>query len=166
MTVDSHTLVVMRHAKTETYAGSDRARELTARGVADSRAAGRWLRAEGLAPDLVLVSTAVRARQTVEHVAEALGRQVRVEALDDLYAADVDDVLGICGRITAGAGTVIIVGHNPTMADVVHTLLGDADEREVAHLATAGLAVVELPGEWADIAPGTGRLVSSHVARG
>src|SRR6476661_490517 len=65
-------LIIMRHAKTEQSAGSDRARKLTSRGRADARAGGRWLRDNGFAPGLVLTSPAARALATAEIAAAQL----------------------------------------------------------------------------------------------
>ena len=59
------TLILMRHSKAEEGPGKpDHDRELSDRGLRDARAAGAWLREEGLVPDLVICSTAVRTRQT------------------------------------------------------------------------------------------------------
>ena len=93
MTGDSRArLVVMRHAKTQSYASSDRARRLTDRGIA-TPAAGCWLVEQDLVPDMVLVSSAVRVKETFDHVAETMGHVPAHEVFDELYGADVDEVL-------------------------------------------------------------------------
>lgn len=158
-------LLVMRHAKTESYASSDRARRLTDRGIRDARAAGRWLVEQDLVPDLVLVSPAVRAMQTFDRLAEAMGHTPPREVHDDLYGADVDEVLELVATALEEAAAVMVVGHNPTMAELVHAVQKDPAEPWPPHLPTAGVAVVEFDSE---SGPGlqSGQLRASHVARG
>jgi phosphohistidine phosphatase len=156
-------LLVMRHAKTEAYAGSDRVRRLTDRGVADARAAGRWLVEQDLVPDVVLVSSAVRARETFEHVVEAMGHAPASQVCDELYGADVDEVLELCTTVPEGTGSIMVVGHNPAMAELVHAVQRDPGEPWAAHLPTAGVAVVEFESR---LGRGAGELTMTHVARG
>lgn len=155
----------MRHAKTQSYASSDRARRLTERGIADARAAGRWLVEQDLVPDMVLVSSAARAKETFDHVVETMGHVPAHEVFDELYGADVDEVLELVAKLPHGCSSVMVVGHNPTMAELVHAVQSDPAEPWAAHLPTAGVAVVEfdLPG-----GPGrlSGQLTCTHVARG
>src|ERR1700754_2302322 len=75
------TLVLLRHAKAEhPEVGSDFDRRLTTRGKADAAAAGVWLAAEGIRPELVLCSAAARTRETWDAVADALpAPEVRFE---------------------------------------------------------------------------------------
>lgn len=158
-------LVVMRHAKTESYAASDRARRLTERGIADARAAGRWLVEQDLVPDVALVSSAVRAKQTFDHVVETMGHVPAHEVYDELYGADVDEVLELVANVPQGTASVMVVGHNPTMAELVHAVQAEPAEPWAPHLPTAGVAVVEFeprrgPGRLA------GHLTATHVARG
>ena len=69
-----HTLVVLRHAKAAGEPGvNDTQRPLTGRGRRDAGAAGRWLLAQGIRPDLVLCSSARRTRETWEQVSAAMG---------------------------------------------------------------------------------------------
>src|SRR4051812_3788586 len=70
---DRRRLIVMRHAKAENFAATDHDRTLTDRGRADAEAVGARLRQEGILPDYVVVSSAVRAVQTWEAVAQTAG---------------------------------------------------------------------------------------------
>lgn len=158
-------LLVMRHAKAEAYAGNDRSRKLTERGVADARAAGRWLVEQDLVPDVGLVSAAVRARETFDHVVEAMGHVPVLQQYDELYGADVDEVLELCALVPEGTGSVLVVGHNPTMAELVHAVQQDPGEPWPAHLPTAGVAVVEFA-SLDELGRGAGQLTVTHVARG
>lgn len=104
-------LILWRHAEAE-EGMPDRARALTARGRKQARAVARWL-AKRLPNDLrILVSPAVRAQQT----AAALERAVETESRVDVGAAP-HEVLAAVGW-PDGAGTVLVVGHQPTLGEV------------------------------------------------
>ena len=92
---DDKVLILFRHAKAEQVLGKpDHERELTARGVRDARAAGKWLHEHELGAELVLCSTARRARETLERIEPALGTaSVRVEqqnARNDAIAESIE----------------------------------------------------------------------------
>src|SRR5437879_2917167 len=93
-------LMLLRHAKTENDApsGQDQDRRLDDRGRLDAAAMGSWISRHPPLPDTVLVSTAVRARQTWEFVREAIKAQTpqpRVEFLAELYGADPAQLLQV-----------------------------------------------------------------------
>lgn len=135
-------LVLIRHAKSD-WSGddSDLARPLAPRGRRQAPAIGRWLAAQDRAPDLVLLSPARRARQTWQLVADAMpesdGEVVVAEAA---YTFDGRDLLALVRGLPAGLGTIVLVGHNPAMEELVAVLTG-AD----VHLPTSAIAVVDLP---------------------
>lgn len=158
-------LIVMRHAKAESAAASDRARKLTDRGERDARAAGEWLAAAGWGPDLLLVSSADRARRTAELVATAMGSAPKVALIDALYDADAVEALGICAEgVGADVGCAAVVGHNPTMVELAMLLQGN-DTNQV-HLRPGALAVFELDQPWGRLGTGCARLVDSFSPRG
>jgi phosphohistidine phosphatase len=158
-------LVVMRHAKAQSTAASDRERRLTDRGESDARAAGEWLVASGWAPELLLVSSAVRARQTADLVAAAPGTAPEVVVIDDLYDADGPEVLRICAeRVGADVGCAAVVGHNPTMVEVAMLLL-ESDDHEV-RLRPGSLAILELRQSWEQLDAGGARLADRFSPRG
>jgi len=114
-----HRLILMRHAKTERAAvsGLDRDRALTPRGLDDAILMGRILAEKGLRPDLALVSSAVRTRQTWDAVHEALGDvEVRIEPL--LYDASTHTIRRLVEDAEEQAGCLLVMAHNPG----VHTL--------------------------------------------
>lgn len=154
-------LIVMRHSKTEQFARSDHVRRLTERGQHDAEQAGRWMAARGFVPELVLVSSAVRARGTVDQVFAGLGAESDVLVLDELYGANPRDVIELCGRIPAGVECAAVVGHNPTMAMLVQLLL--ADDSQVTHFPTSAVAAIELPGGWDALEEGSGTLLDTHT---
>jgi phosphohistidine phosphatase len=184
-------LIIMRHAKTEREATSDRARRLTARGRADARAAGAWLRENELVPDLVLVSPAARALATAEIASASLAASPEVRVVEDLYGASADDVVEIMRAIDRAVSRVLVVGHNPTMEELASDLPRDPDDASTAdqsrmnlasadqarpepsspeqssrELSTSGLVVLQVPAEWADLECGTAELIRRHTPRG
>jgi phosphohistidine phosphatase len=131
------TVVLVRHAKAESgEEGSDHDRRLTSRGEKAAADAGRWLAARVPAPDLVWCSSATRARQTWEAMAGALDAgEVTVDR--DLYLASPRDVVD---RVSAGtAPTTVVVGHNPTVEQVLAGLVG-----ELRGMRPGSVAVVDL----------------------
>ncbi|MEV8506829.1 histidine phosphatase family protein [Actinoplanes sp. NPDC051475] len=164
----ARTLVLLRHAKAETPGElPDFERQLTDRGRADAGAAGAWMAAEGLRPDLVLCSPATRTRQTWHAVAVALGEgdapEVRYE--DGLYAGGRTEVVDLLRGLPDSVGTVLVVGHNPTISDVSILFRPDGDV-VTEGLKTAGIAVHRTEASWAATEPGSLPLVAEHTARG
>lgn len=135
------TLLVLRHAKAAPDpADQDHERALTKRGRRAAERMGQLLRDENLIPDCVLSSTAVRATETVERVAEACGYQGEVTFLEELYLAEPEAYLDALKRLAGEAERALVVGHNPGLEDLIARLTG---EREP--LPTAGLAELALP---------------------
>ncbi|GAA4919544.1 SixA phosphatase family protein [Streptomonospora salina] len=147
-------LIVLRHAQAEPLIdGSDHERALTPEGRDQARAAGATLASAGALPDHVVCSTALRARQTLESAVEAAGRIPDPDYERDLYGADVSAALEVVSRTDPDVETLLIVGHNPTMAQLVAAFMPD---EPLDSFPTAGLAVIDLEVEWLYAAPGTG----------
>jgi phosphohistidine phosphatase len=152
----SRRLVVLRHAQAEHSASlADVDRPLTQEGRQQARMVGERLAREGLLPDHVLCSTARRTRQTWDLVAEQLPCEPEVDFDAELYTADVDTALQLVSYVDTQVRTLLVVGHNPTMAQ-----LAAAFDSESGYLSfpPASVAVVDLDVDWLYIAPGTGRL--------
>lgn len=152
------TLLVLRHARARRASptGSDRDRPLDERGRGDAAAVGRRLAEEGLVPDLVLASSAERAADTARLAAEAGRFPDRVELLDELYDSDAHAVVELLRRRGPGHDRVLLVGHQPTLGELVELL---SDRR--APLAPGALATVDLPPEdWEHLGRGVGRIVA------
>jgi len=158
-------LLVLRHSKAVHEAGlRDLDRGLTKRGRRDAAAAGTMMRDAGLIPDRVLCSAALRTRQTWQHVSEALGPaadKAKVSFESRLYDADETALLQAVRRTPDKAGTVLLVGHNPASQELVLDLTGLGD----LAFPTSALAVVRLPGSWADTGPGAGELARIWTPR-
>lgn len=109
-----HRLILMRHAKTERAAesGLDRDRALTPRGRTDAALMGSVLAGKRLRPDVVLVSPAIRTRQTWEAMQDALGdADVRIEPR--LYDAAPDVIRRLVQDAEDQAGCLLVMAHNP-----------------------------------------------------
>jgi phosphohistidine phosphatase len=163
---DRHTLIVMRHAKAgELPGGPDFERALRPRGQRDSAAAGRWLAANSLHPDLVLCSAARRTRQTWQHMSGALLAESgagRPEFLAEqqLYQADSEDVADLVKQTSDDVATVLYIGHNPAAAELVQALTGSE-----APFPTAAIAVIRAPASWAELGARSGELIASWTPR-
>ena len=171
MREDVRRLLVLRHAKAEAVATSDHARRLTHRGRGDAAAAGLWARSAGYLPDHAFVSTAARAEETWSEFRDAADLELEAELDPSLYPAGTDAALEVLRTAPPAAGTVLVVGHNPTMEHLVHLLDdGSADPDAFAEIAagfpTSALAVLEVAGEWADLDVAGARIVAFHVGRG
>ncbi|MEO8926607.1 MAG: histidine phosphatase family protein [Caulobacteraceae bacterium] len=144
-------LILFRHAKAEPRApgGEDIDRALTPRGERDAALMGGVLARAGLAPDLALVSPALRAAETWRWAREAFAG-FAVQVRDGLYNATPEEVAAELDLGTAGADTVIVVGHNPSLQELAVSLLIDGDgsagdiERVSARFGTATAAALRL----------------------
>jgi phosphohistidine phosphatase len=165
------TLWVLRHAKAAPHRPEDHGRRLADRGRHQCAELSEHL--AGLAkgrPKLVLSSSAARALETAEGIVDALGRKVRIVVEPKLYRADADDVLGIVREVDDERTAVMVVGHNPTLLDLLERLVDASDtagHTQLAHgLPTAALAVVAFDTErWAEASFGRGRLQSLYVPK-
>ncbi|PAZ13097.1 phosphohistidine phosphatase [Streptomyces sp. SA15] len=165
-------LVVLRHAKSAWPEGVvDHERPLAPRGRRDAPVAGRILAESNLLPDLALCSTAVRARQTWELASAQWGTPPPVRFDPHLYAAGVPDLLDVVHDVPAEVDTLLLIGHNPGLEDLVLDLAGDGlddalDEVRVK-FPTSAIAVLAWRGtSWEALTPGTALLTNMIVARG
>ena len=132
------TLLLVRHAKSdwEHPGTSDHDRPLNDRGERDAPAMGRRLAERGVAPDVILSSTAVRASTTAELIADALGfGATRVITDERLYAASADEVLRVIGELDGDLECAIVVGHNPETASLAHRFSSEIHEMPTSAVA-------------------------------
>ena len=156
-------LLLLRHAKAGRPLGvTDHARPLAPRGQAQAPQVGRHLAEAGLRPDLALVSTAARTRETWALVAAALG-EVPVRFKRRIYEADLAGLLALLRGTPRDVATLLVVEHNPGIEDLGRALAGTGEADALARLhrkvRTAALAVLDFDGEdWSALEPGRGRL--------
>lgn len=123
-------LILIRHAKAEKDADSDRMRMLSTDGVLDAAAQGDVLRQLDLSCDLIVHSPAERARQTAEIIAAKLDMPPGYLLEDsELYGADEYTFIDIMRELPDDIDSVAVVAHNPTLAYVVATLSLEAPEK-------------------------------------
>ena len=163
-------LMLLRHAKTESDApsGRDQDRRLDERGRRDAAEIGSWIAHHPPFPDRVLVSTAVRAKETWELAWEAMKDRVdapEVEFVPELYGADPGDLMETIRTATIAGNPkrLMLVGHNPGLHELALMLIGsgDKDSRKAVedNLPTSGLAIFEFKiHDWADVAFRRGHL--------
>jgi phosphohistidine phosphatase len=159
------TLSLLRHAKSSWDDASlkDFDRPLSERGETAAPRMGAYMAAQGLAPELVLCSPAVRARQTLDLVLPRLGGGPTVVYEENFYLAAPSVLLARLRKIEAKVSRVLVIGHDPGMQGLALELAGTGDAERMQALAakfpTAGLAVIGFKArDWSKIAPGKGRL--------
>jgi phosphohistidine phosphatase len=161
------TLVLMRHAKSDYPAGvPDHERPLASRGRREAALAGAWLRTNAPTIEAVLCSSAVRTRQTLERT----GLEAPVSFLDVLYGAAPGTMIAEINRVDDAVGTLLVLGHEPTMSEVALGLAGPGSDRAAAEqiylkYPTSGIAVLRVPGPWSGLELSGAELSAFHVPR-
>lgn len=155
-------LLLMRHAKSSWKTGlPDPERPLNARGRRDAPRMARWLVEHDLRPDHVLCSEAERTRETLVWMEDALGDDLPHTILARLYHAGVGDLLDAIAA-APDVDTLLVLGHNPGLEELVEHLSGAQE-----HMPTAAVAVLEVPDDraWRDVPSIHGRMHLREVAR-
>ncbi|MEW6474707.1 MAG: histidine phosphatase family protein [Actinomycetota bacterium] len=149
-----HRLFVLRHAKSSWNNAhlADFDRPLAPRGQRAAEAMAEHVAALEAPPALVLCSTARRARDTLEPLRDRLPPSTDVRLEDDLYGADAPDLLARLRQVPDDIPSVMIVGHNPGLEDLVRGLGRDGDTGLIARVhakfPTAALATLSFDGPW------------------
>ena len=139
------TLILLRHGKSDWSGGEpDHLRPLARRGRRQVPVAGRWLADNVGVIDLVVISPAERARETWRLAAAELAVPPPVRDDDRVYAGSAPSLLDVLRELPEELATVVLVGHNPGLEDLVNRLTG-----EWVEMTTSAIAVVDLPGGWA-----------------
>jgi phosphohistidine phosphatase len=142
-------VLLLRHAKSSWKHPelADHDRPLNKRGKRDAPLIGRLLKKEDLVPEILISSTATRARATAEAVAKASGYKGEIVLDKSLYAAGPDAYLGVMHDLSHEHVRALIIGHNPGLEELVEMLTG-----EIHLMPTCSLAHVKLHvDKWSDI---------------
>ncbi|WP_448616847.1 SixA phosphatase family protein [Modestobacter sp. URMC 112] len=155
-------LVLVRHAQAAD-APVDADRPLTGLGSRRAAAIGTWLEQSGLVPDHVVVSPARRAGQTWEQASRELPQSPQPTVDGRVYDNTVEAVLAAVHDVPDEVGTLVVVGHNPSIGELAMALDdGSGDpvaRREVgAGFPTGGVAVFTLSTPFDAAEPATARL--------
>jgi phosphohistidine phosphatase len=142
--MSERTLILLRHAKSD-WSGneSDADRPLSGRGLRQAPQAGRWLANCIDRIDLAVVSPANRSRQTWELASAELGASPPIWMDERAYGASASELLGIVRDLPDDVDTVVLVGHNPGIEDLVSLLTAES-----VPMPTSALAVIGLDGSW------------------
>jgi phosphohistidine phosphatase len=152
-------LLILRHGKAEAaVAGDDLGRPLKDRGKRGAQRIGVWLAGQGLVPDHLVASPALRAKETAAKCAKAMEIDARSLRTDErIYQAPLADLIRVLAACPDFAQRVLLVGHNPGLKQLLNYLV-DASQR-LSSLPTASLARLRLSDDWSDLSAGQGELV-------
>jgi phosphohistidine phosphatase len=165
----TRTIYLLRHAKSswDDPGLPDHERPLAPRGRRAGKQMAEHLRETGVAPELVLCSSAVRTRQTLDLIRAALG-DTAVEVEDGLYGAGSDDLLDRLRSLPDSTSSVLLLGHNPGLEQLALLLAGSGDEldRLQAKFPTGALATIAVPpAPWSSLNEGDGELTAFVVPK-
>jgi phosphohistidine phosphatase len=140
-------IYLLRHAKSSWKDTSlpDHDRPLADRGRRAAKAIVRHMRDNSIAPELVLCSTARRARETLDRIEPALGTDA-IEVEGDLYAASAPTLLARLQSVPETVESVLLIGHNPGLQDLALELARPSPTADdlAAKYPTAALATLEV----------------------
>jgi phosphohistidine phosphatase len=165
-------LMLLRHAKSDWTrpGGRDHERTLAPRGREAAPRIGAYMVHHGLTPDLVLCSTATRARETWDLVAKAFAAKPPAIYEDRLYQANASALFDVVKETKSSAHVLLLTGHNPALHDFAQRLIasGDTDARQrlTEKFPTGALAVIDFAvDDWRKLHPHSGRLDRLVVPR-
>jgi phosphohistidine phosphatase len=166
------TVYLLRHAKSDWGSPGldDHDRPLAPRGERAAALMGVHFAQEQYQPTLVLCSSALRTRQTLDLLLPHLPAQPEILIEERIYLASGGRLLSRVQEVDDGASGVLLIGHNPGIAELARTLAGSGERGALRRLATrfptAAAAVCEFDlDRWRDLAPGSGRLLSFRTPK-
>lgn len=135
-------LSIIRHAKAvdATSSLADFDRPLTKRGRKDAEHLGKLLARTAPPVDWLLSSPALRTRETTAAIVDTLGYAGRVQWADNAYLAEAETWLDLLSHVPPDMEHVVVVGHNPGIAELVAGLSSGATPRLNLDFPTAALA--------------------------
>lgn len=163
----THHLILVRHAQAapETLGGSDKLRPLTARGMQDAEQLGEKLAALDIdfSGTNLWHSTATRTTQTAHAIAACLPETCVVHGLDALYDLDPYDILELLRETPQTIRTLVLIGHNPAIAETCFHLASDAIDGPIARELMKGYepgtaTVFTVASDWIGLSPNTATL--------
>jgi phosphohistidine phosphatase len=156
-------LLLLRHGKSAGPPGVDDLDRPLARGGREAaRRMGHYLADEDLRPDLALVSPARRTEETWNLARESLG-PVPARSEPRIYEAPPDQLLAVVNGVEPEVGTLLVVGHNPGLEELLQLLIPLQDRYghggAITSYPTAALAVINVPAmDWDGVSPRSARL--------
>jgi phosphohistidine phosphatase len=152
------TVFLLRHAKSSPIARGvvDFERELTEQGSEDAKLIGEYLQAKKFPIHIVVSSPAARARETAGLVVWSAGLTIDVRYDRRVYEADPQMLLDVISELDSRNESVLLIGHNPAIGDLLRGLTGNVETMSPASLAQITCDVEK----WADVTPGNCSLTS------
>jgi len=157
-------LLLFRHGKSDWNVEfeDDHERPLAKRGKKAAKLMGKRLAGAGFAPDLILTSSALRAKDTAQRLQKAAGWDCPVRITRGFYEHGPEGVLEEIQSEGDTAPALLAVGHEPGWSTLASTLIGGGNIR----MPTAAAACIEFDCEsWQDVRPGTGQLIWLVIPR-
>jgi phosphohistidine phosphatase len=153
------TLILVRHAKSswdDPYQ-ADHDRPLNERGERDAPRMGKRLKEKAIVPDLLISSTATRARETARKLANSMGiPEQRIQTEKNLYHADEEMILRLIRKLPDTTDCVMLFGHNPGFTDFSNAMTEDF----IDNIPTCGVVQIMCPADtWSEVAFGGGKVV-------
>jgi len=150
------TLLLLRHARSDnaTPGSSDINRPLNERGKQQAQAIGNFIKKQNLTVELVVCSPAVRARETAELVLSAAEVDAKVRYDQRIYEASPHQLLEVISEVDAARNTVLLVGHNPGIEELLKALTGKEEPISPGTLASIDFGF----DEWSSVTEASGSL--------
>jgi len=143
-------LFLMRHAKSDWADSSipDHDRPLNARGRASAPLMAQWIQSHQSIPEVVLCSTAVRTRQTLELLIETWSSgSPEIHFLEELYLAPAASILSIASKHNQRSA-LMVLGHNPGMSDLASYLAQSTFDMPTGAIAILESTTRNWPDDW------------------
>lgn len=158
-------IVLVRHAGSDESDGDDHERPLAEQGLKDAPVTGRWLAGSGVSPELALVSTAARTRETWKLIVPELAERPRTVYEERLYEASIGNLIAVLNETSDDVADLLVVGHNPGIHGLADALAGEADGDLLPRMNRSGFpggaaAVLTFDGSWKAVEQGIARLTA------
>lgn len=157
------TLYVLRHAESDWVKGpQDHERPLNARGLESCALVGRSIEGAAIEPEVVLCSSALRARQTLDGIRSCLPDSTSVRIENEIYLGSVTELLTRLRALDDQIDSVMLIGHNPGLQDLIGRVAreGELLEEVAMRFPPGGMATMTFEGTWRDLEPAAGKLIA------
>lgn len=158
-------LFLMRHAKSSWFsdASDDFSRPLNERGMRDAKRIAEIFQAREWSPQCIIYSAAKRTTVTAECLAATFTQAKEVISSEQLYLAGLDQLLSTISEVSEQVSSLLLIGHNPGMEQLLRYLCPYVEYQENGKLlTTANVVHIHLPGRWSKISREKGQLLE-HI---
>ncbi|ADB38461.1 SixA phosphatase family protein [Spirosoma linguale] len=159
------TLFIVRHAKAEDRAVfmSDHDRQLTSDGIMAAARIGRYLHEKAIVPDVLISSTAPRAKDTAKVIAEQIGFDPATIQLNNLlFDGGPKAYLAAINALPDDLESAMIVGHNPDVSYLAEFLT----HQSIGSMSKGAVVAVTFDDvNWAEVSGRTGSVAFQIAPR-